>query len=56
LLKAASYDQELTIKISVKQLPGIRIHFEYELFNEDAKLIYHIAVAKSTSSQHKNDH
>jgi len=38
-LKPAYYDQELTIKTSVKQLPGIRIHFEYELFNEAAELI-----------------
>ncbi len=38
-LKPAYYDQELTIKTTVKQLPGIRIIFDYELFNEAAELI-----------------
>ncbi|WP_432714937.1 acyl-CoA thioesterase [Pedobacter sp.] len=38
-IKPALYDQILTIKTTVKQLPGVRIHFDYELFNEAEELI-----------------
>ena len=38
-IKPAFYDQEITIKTIVKKLPGVRIHFEYELFNEEGELI-----------------
>jgi acyl-CoA thioester hydrolase len=38
-IKPALYDQEITIKTTVKKLPGIRMHFTYELFNEDEELI-----------------
>jgi len=38
-IKPAKYDQEITVKTSVDQLPGIRIHFKYELFNEAEELI-----------------
>ncbi len=38
-IKPAFYDQELTIKTTVKELPGVRIYFEYELFNEQEELI-----------------
>jgi len=40
-IKPALYDQEITIKTTVKDLPGVRIHFIYELFNEDNELINH---------------
>jgi acyl-CoA thioester hydrolase len=40
-IKPALYDQEITIKTTVKELPGVRIHFIYELFNEDNELINH---------------
>jgi acyl-CoA thioester hydrolase len=40
-IKPALYDQEITIKTTVKDLPGVRIHFHYELFNEDNELINH---------------
>jgi len=40
-IKPALYDQEITIKTTVKELPGVRIHFNYELFNEDNELINH---------------
>jgi acyl-CoA thioester hydrolase len=38
-IKPAYYDQEITIKTIVKELPGIRMNFEYELYNEDQELI-----------------
>ena len=38
-IKPALYDQEITIKTTVSELPGIRIHFKYELFNADQELI-----------------
>ncbi|MES2828868.1 MAG: thioesterase family protein [Bacteroidota bacterium] len=38
-IKPAFYDQEITVKTIVEQLPGIRIHFKYELYNEAAELI-----------------
>ncbi|UKT65599.1 acyl-CoA thioesterase [Pedobacter mucosus] len=37
--KPALYDQEITVKTIIKKLPGIRIYFEYELYNEDQELI-----------------
>lgn len=38
-IKPALYDQELTIKTTVKDRPGVRIHFDYEIYNEDQELI-----------------
>jgi len=38
-IKPAFYDQEITIKTIVKELPGVRIYFEYELYNEADELI-----------------
>jgi len=38
-IKPAYYDQEITIKTTVKELPGVRIYFTYELFNEAGDLI-----------------
>ncbi len=38
-IKPAFYDQEITVKTTVEQLPGIRIHFKYELFNVNDELI-----------------
>jgi acyl-CoA thioester hydrolase len=38
-IKPALYDQEITIKTTVKDIPAMRIHFTYELFNEDGELI-----------------
>jgi len=38
-IKPALYDQEITVKTIIKQLPGIRIYFEYELYNENEELI-----------------
>lgn len=33
--KPAKYDDLLTIKIQIPQLPLVKIKFEYEIFNED---------------------
>lgn len=38
-IKPALYDQEITVVTSVTELPGVRIRFEYELFNETGDLI-----------------
>ena len=38
-IKPARYDQEITIKVIIDKLPGIRIHFRYELYNEQEELI-----------------
>ncbi|GGH04310.1 acyl-CoA thioesterase [Pedobacter zeae] len=38
-IKPALYDQEIMVKTIIKTLPGIRIFFEYELYNENEELI-----------------
>ncbi|GGI26440.1 acyl-CoA thioesterase [Pedobacter mendelii] len=38
-IKPAFYDQEIMVKTIIKTLPGIRIFFEYELYNEKNELI-----------------
>lgn len=38
-IKPALYDQEITVKTTVNELPGIRITFKYELYNENEELI-----------------
>jgi len=38
-IKPALYDQEITVKTIIKTLPGIRIFFDYELYNEKEELI-----------------
>jgi acyl-CoA thioester hydrolase len=38
-IKPALYDQEITIKTTIRDLPGVRIHFKYELFNPAGALI-----------------
>lgn len=35
----ARYDELLTVKTTIKELPGVRITFYYELFNEEKKLV-----------------
>lgn len=34
-LKPALYDENLTIHTYIKKIPGVKIEFEYEIFNED---------------------
>ena len=39
------YDELLTVKTKIVELPKVRFHFEFEVWNEDGKLI---TTAKST--------
>jgi acyl-CoA thioester hydrolase len=38
-LKPALYDEEITVKVIMEKMPSVRIHFRYELFNENQELI-----------------
>ncbi|MFY7733125.1 MAG: acyl-CoA thioesterase [Bacteroidia bacterium] len=38
-LKSAYYDDELTIITTIKEMPKVRIHFHYEIFNPQNELI-----------------
>lgn len=38
-LKPGKYDELLTIKTRIPELPGVRIRFEYEVYNEENELI-----------------
>jgi len=38
-IKPALYDEEITVKVIMEKMPGVRIHFKYELFNEKSELI-----------------
>ncbi len=38
-LKPAKYDDLLTIKVIVKEKPGVRIKFDYEVYNEQNILL-----------------
>jgi len=39
-IKPALYDEEITIKTTIAKMPGVRIHFHYELFNEKKEFIH----------------
>jgi acyl-CoA thioester hydrolase len=38
-IKPAFYDDQLVIKVSIKELPMARIRFDYEVYNEKDELI-----------------
>jgi acyl-CoA thioester hydrolase len=38
-IKPAFYDDVLTVKTTMKKIPEVRIHFEYEVFNEKGETI-----------------
>jgi len=38
-IRPALYDDLLTIKTTIKELPGVRIIFDYEIFNEKKELL-----------------
>lgn len=38
-LKPALYDEEITVRVIMDEMPRIKIHFRYELFNEKQELI-----------------
>ena len=37
--KPAFYDEELIVKLFIKEMPILRIHFDYETFNSKAELL-----------------
>ncbi|TSD66379.1 acyl-CoA thioesterase [Inquilinus sp. KBS0705] len=39
-LKPARYDEEITVNVIMAKMPGVKIHFKYELFNEKQELIH----------------
>lgn len=38
-LKPALYDEEISVKVIMDKLPGVKIHFRYELYNHNDELI-----------------
>lgn len=38
-LKPAFYDDELTIRTQIKEIPSARIHFDYEMYNQRGEKI-----------------
>ncbi|HEX3386603.1 MAG TPA: thioesterase family protein [Mucilaginibacter sp.] len=38
-IKPALYDEEISIKVIMDKMPGVRIHFRYELYNPKNELI-----------------
>lgn len=38
-LRPGKYDELLTIKTNIPEMPGVRIKFTYEVYNESAELI-----------------
>lgn len=39
-LKPAFYDEEISVKVIVEKMPGVKIFFKYELYNEKQELIH----------------
>jgi acyl-CoA thioester hydrolase len=39
-IKPARYDEEIRIHVIMDKMPGVKIHFRYELFNENDELIH----------------
>lgn len=39
-IKPALYDEEILVKVTIKDKPGVRILFHYELFNPQQELIH----------------
>jgi acyl-CoA thioester hydrolase len=39
-LKPALYDEEISIKVTMAKMPGVKIHFTYDLYNEKEELIH----------------
>ena len=38
-LKPARYDEEITVRVHLKEKPRIKIRFDYELFNQEGDLL-----------------
>ena len=39
-LKPARYDEQITVKVIMDKMPGVKIHFRYELYNEKEEMIH----------------
>lgn len=39
-LKPALYDEDILVRTSIAKMPGVKIHFRYELFNEQNEFIH----------------
>lgn len=39
-IKPARYDEEISVRVILDKLPGVRIRFIYELYNEENDLIH----------------
>jgi acyl-CoA thioester hydrolase len=39
-LRPAFYDDMLEIRVSIKEMPGIKIRFDYEIFRQTGELIH----------------
>ncbi|WP_353126442.1 acyl-CoA thioesterase [Parapedobacter pyrenivorans] len=38
-LKPARYDEEITVKVYLKEKPSVKIRFDYDLFNQGGELL-----------------
>ena len=39
-IQAAKYDEELSVKTTIREMPGVKIGFYYEIYNESGELIH----------------
>ena len=39
-LKPARYDENIRVRVIMEKMPAIKIHFKYELYNENNELIH----------------
>lgn len=39
-LKPALYDEEISIRVMMDKMPGVKIHFRYEFYNQSNELIH----------------
>ncbi|MFC3197970.1 acyl-CoA thioesterase [Parapedobacter deserti] len=37
--KPATYDEEITVKVILSEMPAVKIRFDYELFNQSGELL-----------------
>lgn len=44
-LRPALYDQKLEIRTYIKKIPGVKIEFEYEIYNED-----HVKITEASTT------
>lgn len=39
-IKPALYDEEITVRVILNKMPSVRIHFNYEFYNEKNELLH----------------